>query len=89
MTGVLLAAAVARLAPPCAGAVAPVCSAAVCEDDTGPDLSDLDALPVEAIEELPVAVAVAPDALSMPRAVAAPADPLRVAPKTSPPAVVA
>lgn len=89
VTGVLLAAAAARLAPPCASAAAPSCSAALCDDDTGPDLSDLAALPVESIQP------VAPDAvatratLPVPRSVVATGDLLRVAPKTSPPAVVA
>ncbi|HUS68445.1 MAG TPA: hypothetical protein VMZ28_28115 [Kofleriaceae bacterium] len=89
VTGVLLAAAAARLAPPCASAAAPSCSAALCDDDTGPDLSDLDALPVETLQPT------APDAvatrvtLSVPREAVATGDLLLVAPKTSPPAVVA
>lgn len=91
VTGVLLAAATAaRPGTPCAAAAACPCAASACPDGDRLDLCDLDALPAEPAELEPPRDRIDLPAATVAAAVPAPrADVLALAPKTSPPALVA
>ena len=89
VTGVLLAAAAARLGAPCAAVKSCPCLVEA-TDDVGAAVRHLDALPAVAPEPSVVRdTAAAPPSHDPPAVLTAVLDVLAVAPKTSPPALVA